>query len=522
MGRDDPLKPCSILLAMVQTAFSAALLGLEAIPVRVEVAIRRGTPMIGIVGLAPSSARECRERFRSAAAQLGLRVPGLRITVNLAPADVRKEGAAFDLAVAVAVLAGAGHVPGARVSRWGFVGELGLDGTIRPVRGSLPIALRFVRMKGLDGLIVPEANLGETQAADRLRVLGAGSLGQVLGFLRGEAELTPPRRAPSRAASPASPAYDFADVSGQRTAKRALEVAAAGGHNILLRGAPGVGKTMLARALPTILPPLTRDEALEATAVHSVAGRLAPGTGLLVDRPFRAPHHTITGVGLVGGGVPVRPGEISLAHHGVLFLDEITEFRPSTLEALRQPLEEGVVSITRAGTQVRYPARFLLAAAMNPCGCGRLVEPDGSCTCDPARVRRHTVRLSAPFLDRIDMYVDVPSLDWSELRAGPGEPESPAMRCRVRVARARAARRFGRSSSLNAHLSPRAIRDHCPLGHAADTMLRRGSSAFGLSARACHRILRVSRTIADLDESASVEPQHVAEALQLRVRGREP
>ena len=503
---------------MVQTAFSAALLGLEAIPVRVEVAIRRGTPMIGIVGLAPSAARECRERFRSAAAQLGLRVPGLRITVNLAPADVRKEGAAFDLPVAVAVLAGAGHVPGTRVRRWGFVGELGLDGTIRPVRGSLPIALRFSRVKGLEGLIVPEANLRETQPARDLRVLGAASLGEVLGFLRGEADLRSAAAAPGPVRPTASPVCDFGDISGQPIAKRALEIAAAGGHNILLRGAPGVGKTMLARALPSILPPLTREEALEATAVHSVAGRLPAGAGVLEGRPFRAPHHTITSAGLIGGGVPVQPGEISLAHHGVLFLDELTEFRAWTLEALRQPLEEGAVRITRAGTQVRYPARFLLAAAMNPCPCGRLLEPERDCTCDPAVVRRHAGRLSAPLLDRIDMHVDVPAVGWDVLRAGPGPPESPAMRCRVREARARSSRRSGRPSLLNAGLSPRSIRDHCKLDDPSDAMLRRGSAAFDLSARACHRILRVSRTIADLEGSESIQPGHIAEALQFRVR----
>jgi magnesium chelatase family protein len=507
---------------MVQTAFSAALLGLEAVPVRVEVAIRRGTPMIGIVGLTPTAARECRERFRSAAAQLGLRVPGLRITVNLAPADVRKEGAAFDLPVAVAVLAAAGHVPGGRVSRWGFVGELGLDGTIRPVRGVLPIALRFGRMKGLEGLIVPEANLRETRPAIDLRVLGASSLGQVLRFLRGEEKLPSASDVAVPAASRTLAACDFGDVSGQPTAKRALEIAAAGGHNILLRGAPGVGKTMLARSLPSILPPLTREEALEATAVHSVAGRLPAGAGLLEGRPFRAPHHSITGVGLVGGGVPAQPGEISLAHHGVLFLDELTEFRASALESLRQPLEEGVVRITRAGSQVRYPARFLLAAAMNPCPCGRLLEADRTCDCDPRVVRRHAARLSAPLLDRIDMHVDVPAVGWNALRAGPGPPESSAIRGRVRAARARAARRSGRSSLLTAHLSPRSIRDHCALDDPSEAILRRGSATYDLSARACHRILRVSRTIADLEASEAIRPQHVAEALQFRVRGRSP
>ncbi len=505
---------------MVQTAFSAALLGLEAIPVRVEVAIRRGTPMIGIVGLAPSAARECRERFRSAAAQLGLRVPGLRITVNLAPADVRKEGAAFDLPVAVAVLAGAGHVPGNRVSRWGFVGELGLDGDIRPVRGVLPIALRFRQLEGVDGLIVPEANLRETRAAGDLRVLGAGSLGQVLEFLRGADGLVRATEAPA-GAPPLPPAPpDFAAGWGPATAKTALEIAAAGGHNILLRGAPGVGKTMLARALPSILPRLTREEALEATAVHSVAGLLAAGAGLLVERPFRAPHHTISHAGLVGGGTVPGPGEISLAHQGVLFLDEITEFRSGALEALRQPLEEGQITISRRRGTVCLPARFQLAAAMNPCPCGRLVETDRSCTCDPPSVRRHTARLSAPLLDRIDMRADVSAVGWIELRAGSGAPESPVMRSRVRAARARARRRFGGASMLNAHMSPRAIRSHCGLDPAADDMLRRGSSAFGFSARACHRVLRVARTIADMEASNRIRAGHVAEALQFRARDR--
>lgn len=496
------------------------LIGLEAIPVRVEVAIRRGTPMIGIVGLAPSAARECRERFRSAVSQLGLRVPGLRITVNLSPADVRKEGAAFDLPIAIAILAGAGHLPGGKASRWGFVGELGLDGTIRPVRGALPIALRFGRAEHLDGLVVPVANLRETSPVRDLRVLGAVSLGQVVGFLKGRGQLVPANRAPGPSGQPEPGPDDFAEIAGQQAAKRALEIAAAGGHNILLRGAPGVGKTMLARALPSILPPLSRREALEATAAHSVAGRLAAGAGLLHRRPFRAPHHSITTVGLIGGGRPIRPGEISLAHHGVLFLDELTEFRSAALEALRQPLEQGTVSITRSGAQVLYPARFLLVAAMNPCRCGRLIEADRSCDCDPSSVSRYAARVSAPLLDRIDMCVDVPTIEWSELREGPGAPESPSMQRRVRRARARAARRSGQAELLNADLPPRRIREHCRLSPEADAILQRGSAVFRLSARACHRVLRVSRTIADLEASKSIRSEHVAEALQFRALGR--
>jgi magnesium chelatase family protein len=502
---------------MVQTAFTAALQGLEAIPVRVEVAIRRGTPMIGIVGLAPGAARECRERLRSAVAQLGLKVPGLRITVNLAPADLRKDGAAFDLPVAIAILAGAGHVPPARVRRWGFVGELGLDGTIRSIRGSLPIALRLSRTAGLEGLIVPEANLAETAPARGLNVLGARSLAQVVRFLHGGGKLKPAGDRPTPPGA-ATAACDFADISGQATAKRALEIAAAGGHNVLLRGAPGVGKTMLARALPSILPPLTTREAIEATAVYSVAGRLPEGCGLLPRRPFRAPHHTITTTGLVGGGVPVRPGEISLAHHGVLFLDELTEFRTSSLEALRQPLEDRVVRLTRSGAQVRYPARFVMVAAMNPCACGRRLESDGSCECDVPALRRHSARLSAPLVDRIDLCVDVPRVGWDALRSGPGSPESPSMRVRVQESRARSAKRSGRTSLLNADLSPRALRDHCALDGAADAMLKRAATSFALSARACHRVLRVSRSIADLGRADRIRPVDVAEALQYRLR----
>ncbi len=503
---------------MVQTVFTATLNGVEALPVRVEVAVRRGTPMIGFVGLAPAAARECRERFRSAASQLGLRVPGLRITVNLAPADVRKDGAAFDLPVAVAVLAGAGHVPSDQARRWALVGELGLDGTVRKVRGVLPIALMLRATPAIDGLIVPEDNLAETRPASGLRVLGARNLAQVLAFLRGEADLVSADAASGLDPADTRSGTDYSEVAGQVAAKRAMEIAAAGGHNVLLRGVPGVGKTLLARALSSILPPLSRKEALEVTAVHSVAGRLPAGVGLLERSPLRSPHHTVTTAGLVGGGASARPGEISLAHHGVLFLDEVTEFRAPVLEALRQPLEEGAIWITRAGSHVRFPARFLLVAAMNPCACGRLGTSPHPCVCSPAMVRRHMATLSAPFLDRIDLHVDVEPLEWSEIHVDPGGRESPRMRRRVAAARRRAAARNGAAHTLNARIPHRTLADRCRLDASADALMSRASSRYGLSVRACHRLLRVARTIADLEACNRVRRGQLAEALQYRWR----
>ena len=503
---------------MVQTVFTATLNGVEALPVCVEVAVRRGTPMIGFVGLVPASARECRERFRSSASQLGLRVPGLRITVNLAPADVRKEGAAFDLPVAVAVLAGAGHVPTDRARRWALVGELGLDGTVRKVRGVLPIALMLQGTPAIEGLIVPADNLAETRPAAGLRVLGARNLAEVLAFLRGEGDLVPARAASGLHPGGERGGIDYSEVAGQAAAKRALEIAAAGGHNVVLRGAPGVGKTLLAQALSSILPPLSNEEALQVTTVHSVAGMLPAGVGLLTRSPFRAPHHTVTTAGLVGGGNSARPGEISLAHHGVLFLDEVTEFRTPVLEALRQPLEEGAVWITRAGSHVRFPARFLLVAAMNPCACGRLGTSPHPCVCSPATVRRHMARLSAPFLDRIDLHVDVEPLEWSEIRVNHKGRESPRMRRSVMAARRRAAVRNGSTHPLNARIPHRALADRCRLEASADALMGRSASRYGLSVRACHRLLRVARTIADLEASDHVRRGHVAEALQFRWR----
>jgi len=490
---------------------SAAVVGIEAAPIDVEVDVAVGLPCCNIVGLADAGVREGRVRIRGALENCGFKLPPRRITVNLAPADLRKDGAAYDVPIAVGMLCAAGVVDAEALVGTLFVGELALDGSLRPVRGVLPIAA-WARARELRRMVVPPENAGEAAVVGGgCEVRAPRHLGELVGLLRGEAGEAPPRPAPMPA--PARPVPDLGDVRGQEVPRRALEIAAAGGHNLLFVGAPGSGKTMLAQRLPGILPPLTFDEALETTMVYSIAGLLG-GSSLVEARPFRAPHHTISPAGMIGGGPNVRPGEIALAHNGVLFLDELLEYPRSVLESLRQPLEDRRVTIVRARRAATYPTDFMLVAALNPCPCGYLGSAVRTCTCSTAAIGAYRARLSGPLVDRVDLHVDVPALPYQQLaETEPGESTS-AVRARVAAARERQRARGG---GWNARLSAPALARVAPIDAAGHALLERAASRLGLSARALTRVRRVARTIADLEGSAAVCARHLAETLQYRV-----
>jgi magnesium chelatase family protein len=504
---------------MLARVFSACLTGIEAALVRVEIDVSQGLPVFATVGLPDPAVRESRERVRTAIRNSGFTFPPDRVTVNLAPADVRKEGVSFDLPIALGLLAATGAVKPDRLARLLVVGELALDGTIHPVRGVLPMALGASRA-GLDGCLLSAGNTSEASVLEALSVYPVRSLAEAAAFLNAECPIAAVRADPGQLLSGAPPDdIDLGDVRGQAHAKRALEIAAAGGHHVALIGPPGTGKTLLARRLPTILPPLTLAEAIEVSRVWSVAG-LLPAEGLVTRRPFRAPHHTVSPAGLVGGGRPPHPGEVSLAHMGVLFLDELPEFAPYALDTLRQPLEDGIVTVARVSGSVRLPAEIQLVGAMNPCrrGCATL----DACACTPGERARYVGRLSAPLLDRIDLHVEVgPSTAAVSLPHDGGPLESPAVRDRVTEARERQKARLGRGSvRLNAQMTPRQLARHCALPSTGRELLTRATARLGLSTRGHDRVLKVARTIADLAGAETITAEHLAEALVYRALDR--
>jgi magnesium chelatase family protein len=507
---------------VIAKVFSSAVIGIEAYLIEVEVDIAHGLPSCTIVGLPETAVKESKERIKAAVNNSGYNFPDDRITINLAPANIRKHGTGFDLPIAIGILAASGVLPRKKLQQLLFLGELSLDGRVKPVCGSLSMALA-ARNAGHKGIVVPDENKKEAAVVKEIEVFGADNLSQIVEFVLGNVAIASTDSDIEDSRHSFEPLeHDFADVVGQEHAKRALEIAAAGGHNLMMIGPPGAGKTMLARCMPSILPPLTFEEAIETTKVYSVVGMLHKRQGLVSKRQFRAPHHTISDAGLIGGGASPRPGEVSLAHNGVLFLDELPEYKKHVLEAMRQPLEDRCVTISRANSTITYPAAFMLVAAMNPCPCGYHSDPKHNCRCAPGEIRRYHSKISGPLLDRLDLHIEVPAVSYRDLVELKTSESSKAICLRVTKSRQRQVSRFGiaRKIYCNAQMGSREVKKLCGLDSGSKSLLETAVDRLGMSARAYYRILKIARTIADLAEEDKINSRHISEAIQYRVLDR--
>jgi len=508
---------------MLVKTYGSAVSGIHATTITIEVDVAQGIKFF-LVGLPDNAVKESEQRIRAALKNNGYRIPGKKITINMAPADIRKEGSAYDLPLAIGILAASQQIKSEKVSDYLIMGELSLDGTLQPIKGALPIAVK-AREAGFKGIILPKQNAREAAIVNNLEVLGVENILEVINFFDGK-QVIAPTLIDTRAeflAGLNNNIADFTDVKGQENIKRALEIAAAGGHNVIMIGPPGSGKTMLAKRMSGILPPLTLSEALETTKIHSVSGRLSDNNSLMTSRPFRSPHHTISDVALVGGGTNPQPGEISLAHNGVLFLDELPEFKRTVLEVMRQPLEDRVVTISRAKSSVDYPANFMLVSSMNPCPCGYYNHPEKDCLCPPGMVQKYLNKISGPLLDRIDLHVEVTPVSFDELSSKEKGESSADIRARVMSAREVQGSRYKENEGVhaNAQMSTKQLQVFCKLNPESQQLLKMAMTKLNLSARAYDRILKVARTIADLEKSKSITSEHIAEAIQYRSLDRE-